>query len=132
MNREKAMQIDREIFELVSSWANEHGYTVRRKPGSYDDTSNTVSIEFTETASDGKPKMSSWAQEVMNNHLKGTPWEGKDPRGHKFLSYHKRNPHTLEILNFKYGSRYPWHVKDLTTGETSRYGTNGIMWDKEV
>lgn len=131
MNKEKAIQIDLEIQNLISNWAKEHGYTLRRNSGSYDSTSATSSFTFIETAADGLPRMSDWDKEVMQNHLRDTPWAGKDPRGHVFMSMHKRKPHTIKIMNFKYGN-YPWKCIDLATGKQVDYTTNYINWNAEV
>lgn len=131
MNREKAIQIDNEIQNLIEGWAKEHGYTLRRNRGSFDSTSTTASFTFIETASDGLPKMSDWDQGVMQNHLRDTPWAGKDPRGHVFKSMHKRKPRTIKIENFKYGN-YPWKCLDLESGKHIDYTTNFINWNEEV
>lgn len=130
MNKSQAEEIKNEAVEALQKWAEENGYIIRGLGGTYSDTSYVLRIEITEKSDSGLPIMSRFDQEVMSNHLRDTPWVGRDPRGHKFFTTHKK-PHVVEILNFKYGN-FPWVVKDLTTGESSKYKTQGIKWDSEA
>lgn len=70
---------------------------------------------------DGLLAMSPRDREVMMSWLKDTPFEGRDPRGHIFYSSNngrKYKGHRYRVETFRYGTRFPWKIVDLETGET--------------
>jgi hypothetical protein len=134
MNKEQAMALDAELLALVRDWAKEKGLAVSAKPGKFDNVSDTFTVVLTEMASNGLPKQDAWDREVMQNWLKDTGWEGRDPRGHVFgTANHKKKfqGHWFRIENFKYGTRFPWKVTDLTTGEPISCNSDFIDWNNE-
>lgn len=131
MNREKADALREELNEVIREWASKHNMTVTPQAGNFGSTSYTYRVTLNEVGSDGLAKQDAWDNEVMQNWLKGTGWEGRDPRGHVFVTAtnsKKYRGHRFRIDNFKYGTRYPWHVTDLQTGEGVRCNNDFIDW----
>lgn len=121
MNKEKALALENELMEIINEWAKDKNISVRRKAGSYTDTYDLFTVELAEIASDGKLAMSDYDKSVMMNWLKGTPFEGRDPRGHVFgttTKSRKYKGHSFRVETFRYGTRFPWKITDLWTGET--------------
>ena len=121
MNKEKALALENELMEIIKDWAKSKNLSVRRKAGSYTDTYDLFTVEIAEVAADGKLAMSDYDKSVMTNWLKGTPFEGKDPRGHVFATTtrsRKYKGHLFRVETFRYGTRFPWKITDLQTGET--------------
>lgn len=121
MNREKALALEAELMTIIREWAKDKNLNVRQKAGSYTDTYDLFTVEIAEIASDGLMAMSSYDKSVMMNWLKGTPFEGKDPRGHVFYPSNrgrKYKGHRFKVETFRYGTRFPWKLTDLETGET--------------
>ena len=131
MNREKAESLKAELNEVIREWASKHNMTVTPQAGNFDSTSYTFRVTLSEVGSDGLAKQDSWDKEVMNNWLKDTGWEGRDPRGHVFSAAsngRKYRGHSFRIDNFKYGTRFPWQVTDLATGQQIRCNNDFIDW----
>lgn len=121
MNKEKALALENELMEIIQEWAKNKNLSVRRKAGSYTDTYDLFTVEIAEIASDGLMAMSPADKSVMQNWLKGTPFEGKDPRGRVFATStrsRKYRGHRFKVETFRYGTRFPWKITDLETGET--------------
>lgn len=121
MNKEKALELENELMEIIQKWAKEKNLRVQRKPGSYTSTYDLFTVEIAEIAADGKLAMSGYDNYVMTCFLKGTPFEGKDPRGHVFYSSNKGRKykgHRFKVETFRYGTRFPWKIVDLETGES--------------
>ena len=131
MNREKADALRFELTDVIREWADKHNMTVTPQSGNFNSTSYTFRVTLNEVDSDGLAKQDSRDTEVMQNWLKGTGWEGRDPRGHKFCSTNagrKYRGHHYRIENFKYGSRYPWKITDCETGESLSCHNDFIDW----
>lgn len=121
MIKEKALALENELMEIIQKWAKEKNLRVQRKPGSYTSTYDLFTVEISEIDSDGLLAMSGYDKSVMMNWLKGTPFEGKDPRGHVFATTTKSRKykgHRFKVETFRYGTRHPWKIVDLETGET--------------
>lgn len=131
MNREKADALKAELTEVIREWASKHNMTVTPRAGEFSSTSYTFRVTLNEVGSDGLAKQDDFDKEVMKKWLKGTGWEDRDPRGHIFTTdtnSRKYRGHRFRIENFKYGTRFPWQITDLQTGESIRCNNDFIDW----
>lgn len=121
MNQERALELENELMEIIKKWAKDKNLRVQRKPGSYTSTYDLFTVEIAEMDSDGLLAMSGYDKHAMMNWLKDTPFDGRDPRGHVFYSSskgRKYKDHRFRVETFRYGTRLPWKILDLETGET--------------
>lgn len=130
MNQEKANQLTKDIMDLVKDYAKEHGYTVTFRGGRWDATSDKISLEFTELASNGLQRVDPYDMEALKNFMEHKGMK-ESPLGMTFMTTDKR-PKKVKIEGFKLGTRFPWRVTDTDTGKTFRYSTDGINWDRPV